>query len=106
MFKREYLFASIGMFLVGVARKCHSFCFMECLLDFLESHGLHVFRWLIFIGLTVGVFFFSQWNIQQSAVVPLFPLYRICGSGQDGPIGRRAYFQGDNKGMDPLFMVG
>ena len=53
-------------FLVGVAPKCHSFGFMECLLDFLESHGLHVFRWLIFIGLTVGVFFFL--TVEHSAI--------------------------------------
>ena len=70
--------------------------FVRCLLDFLESLGLHVFhrfyRWC---------FFFSRWDVRQVDVVPK-AMYRICGSGEDGPIGRGADFQGNNTGLDPL----
>lgn len=59
-----------------------------------------------FIGFTVGVFFshggtFGKLTLFQA-------MYRICGSGEDGPIGRGADFQG-NKGLEThswLFEVG
>lgn len=75
--------------------------FVRCLLDFLESLGLHVFhrfyRWCFFShGGTFGKLTLFQ------------AMYRICGSGEDGPIGRGADFQG-NKGLEThswLFEVG
>lgn len=56
-----------------------------------------------FIGFTVGVFFFShRGTFGKLTLFHWEAMYRICGSGEDGPIGRGADFQGNNKGMDPL----
>ena len=77
--------------------------FVRCLLDFLESLGAPCLSSVLPL-----VFFFFSHGGTFGKLTLFQAMYRICGSGEDGPIGRGADFQGNNKGLDsgPTFMVG